>query len=210
MAKKNEERSGLRKLLEDQVADIYYAEKKLLPALKKMAKAASDPDLVQAFMDHQVETTEQVARLEDVFAALDKPVKGKKCDAIDGILEEASGIMEEFADDYALDAALVGAAQKVEHYEIASYGSMVAWAEELGLEDVAGLLSETLEEEKAADEKLSALAEASINAAGEDDAEEETDGEEAEEDEADTLTKSKKPSARKTAQAPMRPAPKKK
>lgn len=210
MAKNKQESTGLRKLLEDQVADIYYAEKKLLPALKKMANAASNEELAQAFNDHHAETTEQVARLEEVFAALDKPVKGKKCDAIDGILEEASGIMDEFEGDAALDAALVGAAQKVEHYEIASYGSMVAWAEQLDLEDVAGLLAETLEQEKAADEKLSELAEASINAAGEDDeaAEEGAEGEEEEEE--GTMTKVKKAPARKSNPAPMKTAPKKK
>ncbi len=165
MAKKNETK-GLRKLLEDQVADIYYAEKKLLPALKKMARSATDKALSAAFTVHHEETSEQVARLEEVFATMNKPVKGKKCDAIDGILKEAAGIMEEFKGDPAMDAALIGAAQKVEHYEIASYGSMVAWSEELGLDAVASMLSETLDQEKAADEKLSALAEDTINAAG--------------------------------------------
>lgn len=178
MATRKEPVTGLRKLLQDQVADIYYAEKKLIPALKKMAKQASNEDLSEAFADHHEETLGHVARLEEVFAALDMPVKGKKCDAIDGILQEATGMMEEFADDAALDAALVGAAQKVEHYEIASYGSMVAWAEQLGLEDVAGLLNETLEEERSADEKLTELAEGVVNAAGDEDNEEDDDQEE--------------------------------
>lgn len=166
MAKKNESK-GLLKLLEDQVADIYYAEKKLLPALKKMAASAKDKALSAVFMAHHEETREQVGRLEEVFAALNKTVKGKKCDAIDGILKEATGIMDEFKGEPALDAALIGAAQKVEHYEIASYGSMVAWSQELGLDEVASMLSETLDQEKAADEKLSALAGSTINAAGE-------------------------------------------
>ncbi len=202
MAKKKNESTGLRKLLEDQVADIYYAEKKLLPALKKMAKTAEDSDLSEAFTAHHAETTEQVTRLEEVFAALDMPVKGKKCDAIDGILEEASGIMDEFKGDSALDAALVGAAQKVEHYEIASYGSMVAWAEQLGLDDVASLLSENLEQEKAADEKLSDLAGSSINAAGEEGA---PDSAEEDEDNDDgTATRVKKAPARKADPKPMK------
>jgi len=173
MATKKQESTGLLKLLEDQLADIYYAEKQLLKALPKMAKAATNNDLRAAFEAHLEETQGQVQRLEEAFSAMDLPAKGKKCPAIDGILEEGKEIMEEFADDAALDAGLVAAAQKVEHYEIASYGSMCAWAEQLGLHDVAGLLTETLEEEKGADEKLSEIAETVVNLEAEDSDEEE-------------------------------------
>lgn len=146
---------GLRKLLEDQLADSYYAEKQLVKALPKMAKAATNGDLRNAFTTHLEETKEQVKRLEQVFELMDMPAKGKVCPAIDGILEEGKEIMDEFSDDPALDAGLVSAAQKAEHYEISCYGCMSAWAEQLGLEDVVALLNETLEEEKGADEKLS-------------------------------------------------------
>lgn len=173
MATKKEASTGLLKLLEDQVADIYYAEKQILKTLPKMAKAATNDELRTAFTDHAEETKAQIARLEEVFAALDLPVKGKKCPAIDGILEEGSEIMDEFSDDAALDAGLVAAAQKVEHYEIASYGSMCAWAEQLGLEDVVSLITETLEEEKGADEKLSNIAEEVVNIEADEEGEEE-------------------------------------
>ncbi len=163
MATKREEPTGLRKLLEDQLADIYYAEKQLVKALPKMAKAANNEELREAFQSHLEETNGQVQRLEQVFEALGIPAKGKKCPAIDGILEEGKELMEEYADDPALDAALVDAGQKAEHYEIATYGSMCAWAEQLGLDEVRDLLNETLEQEKGADEKLTEIAETVVN-----------------------------------------------
>ncbi len=163
MATKKDESTGLMKLLEDQLADLYYVEKQLVKALPKMAKTATNEDLRTAFEEHLAETETQVGRIEQMFEALGKPAKAKKCPAIDGILEEGKEIMDEFADDVALDAGLVSAAQKVEHYEITSYGSMKAWAEQLGLEDLVGLIDETLEEEKAADEKLTEIAEAVVN-----------------------------------------------
>jgi len=163
MATKKEESTGLLKLLEDQVADLYYVEKQLTKALPKMAKKATNEELRGCFEDHLAETENQVGRLEEIFEALGKPVKAKKCPAIDGILEEGKEIMEEFANDPALDAGLVSAAQKVEHYEITSYGSMKAWAEQLGLDDVVALIDETLAEEKAADEKLTGIAESVVN-----------------------------------------------
>ena len=166
MANKKETTTGLRKLLEDQLADSYYAEKQLVKAMPKMAKAANNDELREAFEAHREETIGQVKRLEEIFGLMDLPVKGKKCPAIDGILEEGKEIMEEFADDAALDAGLVSAGQKAEHYEISCYGCMAAWAEQLGLEDVAALLNETLEEEKGADEKLSTIAE-TVNEAAE-------------------------------------------
>jgi ferritin-like metal-binding protein YciE len=178
MATKKAASTGLRKLMEDQLADIYYAEKQVLKALPKMAKNATNEDLSAAFTAHAEETETQIERLEQMFEAMGLPAKGKKCPAIDGILEEGKEIMDEFADDAALDAGLVAAAQKVEHYEIASYGSMVAWAEQLGLDDVLSLLNETLEEEKATDEKLSEIAESVVNIeADEDDSEDEEEGE---------------------------------
>lgn len=172
MTTKKAASTGLRKLMEDQLADIYYAEKQVLKALPKMAKNAISQELKTAFAEHAAETETQIERLEQVFEAMDMPAKGKKCPAIDGILEEGKEIMDEFADDVALDAGLVGAAQKVEHYEIASYGSMVAWAEELGLEDVVALLNETLEEEKAADMKLTDIS-GTVNMEGNDEGDEE-------------------------------------
>jgi len=167
MATKNDKPSGLEKLFEDQVADLYYAEKKLVTALKKMSGKASDKKLADAFLSHRQETEGQVDRLEQVFGILGKKAKGKKCEAIEGLLKEAEEIMEDFKDDPALDAALVCAAQKVEHYEIGSYGCLVTYAEELGLMDAAKLLQATLKEEKGADEKLTKLAENSLNMAGE-------------------------------------------
>lgn len=158
--------TGLQKLLEDQLADIYYAEKKLSSALKRMAQQANDERLAEAFEKHQVETEGQIQSLVEAFDALGKPAKGKKCEAIEGLLKEATEIMEEFKGDPALDAALIGAAQKVEHYEIGTYGSMVAWAKELGEKKVADILSEILAEEKATDKALTALSVNSLAAAG--------------------------------------------
>ena len=135
--------------------------------MKKMASKANDKKLKEAFLSHREETEGQIKRLEDVFAILGKKAKGKKCDAIDGLLKEADGIIEDFKDDPALDAALVCAAQKVEHYEIGSYGCLVQYAEEMGMKDAAKLLEATLKEEKGADVKLTKLAVSTLNAAGE-------------------------------------------
>jgi ferritin-like metal-binding protein YciE len=200
MTTKKAASTGLRKLMEDQLADIYYAEKQVLKALPKMAKNASNEELSAAFTEHAEETQVQIERLEQVFEALGMPAKGKKCPAIDGILEEGKEIMEEFSDDVALDAGLVAAAQKVEHYEIASYGSMVAWAEQLGLDDVVGLLNETLEEEKAADEKLTGIAESVVNS--------EADGDDSEDEEEGELVEMDGTSSRATKSASTRSASK--
>ncbi len=153
----------LRKLLEAQLADIYYAEKKLTKAIPKMAKAAQSEDLSQGFTDHAKETEGHVERCEEAFEILGIPAKAKKCEAIEGLVKEAEGLMQEFKDSKALDAALIDAAQKVEHYEIATYGTLVTWARLLGEDKVADLLHETLEEEKGCDEKLTELAEAGVN-----------------------------------------------
>jgi ferritin-like metal-binding protein YciE len=153
----------LQDLFLETLKDIYYAEKAILKALPKMAKKASSEDLATAFETHRDETEQQVARLEEIFEILDKPARGKKCPAIDGILEEGQEIIKEAKDDTVRDAGMLAAAQAVEHYEISRYGTLKAWADKLGLNDVAALLDETLEEEKATDLKLTDLAESEIN-----------------------------------------------
>jgi ferritin-like metal-binding protein YciE len=161
MAAKKEK--TLTDLFEDGLKDIYYAEKKILAALPKMAKATKTEELAAAFEKHRTETEQQVERLEDVFQALDQQPKGKKCPGIDGILEEGKEILEEFKGVPALDAGLLAAAQAVEHYEITRYGTLIAWAEKLGLRDAVPLLEETLEEEKNTDKALTKLAETAVN-----------------------------------------------
>jgi ferritin-like metal-binding protein YciE len=150
-------------LFEETLKDIYYAEKAILKALPKMAKKASSEDLSAAFTAHYEETEKQVVRLEEIFEGLGKKARGKKCPAIDGILEEGAEIMKEAKDDTIRDAGMLAAAQAVEHYEISRYGTLKAWAEKLGLTDAVGLLDETLQEEKATDEKLTELADSEIN-----------------------------------------------
>lgn len=157
----------LDELFHDTLKDIYYAEKKILAALPKMAKAADSDDLRSAFEKHHDETEGQISRLEQVFEAIDAKPQGKKCAAIEGIIEEAQEIMKEYKGSPALDAGMLAAAQAVEHYEISRYGTLCSWAEELGLEDAAQLLNETLKEEEATDEKLTELAESAVNAAAE-------------------------------------------
>ena len=150
-------------LFEETLKDIYYAEKAILKALPKMAKKASSKKLQAAFTKHQKETEGQVERLEQVFELLGKRAAGKKCAAIEGIIEEAEEVMKEAKEDTIRDAAMLAAAQAVEHYEISRYGTLVAWAEKMGMSDAAELLNATLEEEKATDEKLTELAESEIN-----------------------------------------------
>ena len=147
----------------DELRDTYDAEKQITKALPKMVKAATSPDLRAAFEAHLEETREQIDRLEQVFASLDEKVRGKHCDGMEGILEEGKAIMEEDFDDTTMDACLIAGAQRVEHYEMAAYGTLVAWARVLGQTEAADLLQQTLDEEKSADEKLSALAEGGIN-----------------------------------------------
>ena len=151
-------------LFHDTLKDIYYAEKKILTALPKMAKAAQSADLRQAFTKHERETQGQVDRLEQVFALIEQPAKGKKCEAIDGLIDEGKEIMKEFKGTPALDAGLLAGAQAVEHYEISRYGTLRTWAQALGMGQAAELLEETLTEEKNTDEALTELAEASVNA----------------------------------------------
>jgi ferritin-like metal-binding protein YciE len=147
----------------DTLKDIYYAERQILKALPKMAKAATSPDLKAGFEQHLAETEVQVERLQQVFELLGKPARGKTCDAILGIIEEGKEIMDEYKGTAALDAGLVSAAQAVEHYEIARYGTLATWAKQLGHTEALNLLLETLNEEKATDEKLSTLAESAVN-----------------------------------------------
>jgi ferritin-like metal-binding protein YciE len=153
----------LNDLFRDTLKDIFYAEKKILTSLPKMAKAAQNADLKAAFEKHHAQTEEQIARLEKVFASIDQKPQGKKCDAIEGILAEGKEIMEEYKGSAALDAGLISAAQAVEHYEITRYGTLATWADELGNDDGAKLLKETLNEEEETDEALSELAESVIN-----------------------------------------------
>jgi ferritin-like metal-binding protein YciE len=163
----------LEDLFHETLRDVYYAEKKLVKTLPKLAKKASSVALSEAFTHHLSETEGHVIRLESVFKMLDKTPRGKTCEAMDGLVDEGSEIIEEFEPGPLLDAGLIGAAQAVEHYEIARYGTLASWADQLGLSEAKDLLGQTLEEEKAADEKLSELA-AEINAeanSGEDDRE---------------------------------------
>jgi ferritin-like metal-binding protein YciE len=147
----------------DELRDTYDAEKQIIKALPKMAKAAGSEELREAFESHLEETRGQVDRLEQIFASLDAKVRGKHCDGVAGIIEEGKSIMEEDFDDTTMDACLIAAAQRVEHYEMAAYGTLVAWAEAMGHSEAAELLQQTLDEEKAADEKLTSLAEGGIN-----------------------------------------------
>ena len=153
----------LDELFLDTLKDIYFAEKKILSALPKMAKAAQNEDLKAAFEKHHKETEGQVARLEKVFGMVDQAPKGKTCDAIMGIIEEGQEIMKEYKGSPALDAGLLAAAQAVEHYEISRYGTLRTWAEELGLSDAADLLQQTLDQEEATDQALTKLAETVVN-----------------------------------------------
>jgi len=147
----------------DELRDAYDAEKQLTKALPRMAKAASSPDLRKAFEVHLEETRGQIERLERVFAGLDEKVRGKHCDGIAGIIDEGKSVMEEDFDDATMDACLIAGGQRAEHYEMAAYGTLVAWARAMGHAAAADLLQETLDEEKAADAKLSSLAEQGIN-----------------------------------------------
>mgnify|MGYP001074655004 FL=1 len=153
----------LNDLFLDTLKDIYFAEKKILSALPKMAKAAQSPKLKAAFEKHLAETDGQVERLEQIFALLDETPRGKTCDAILGIIDEGKEIMGEYKGMPAMDAGLLAAAQAVEHYEISRYGSLKTWAAELGLKDAVKLLDATLKEEKNTDATLSNLAESEVN-----------------------------------------------
>jgi ferritin-like metal-binding protein YciE len=153
----------LNELFLDTLKDIYYAEKQILKALPKMAKAAISDKLRAAFEKHHEETEEQVERLEKIFELLGKPARGKKCEAIEGIIDEGKDIMEQYADTPALDAGLLAAAQAVEHYEISRYGTLKAWAAKLNNPQAVKLIDQTLAEEKKTDETLTKIAETAVN-----------------------------------------------
>jgi ferritin-like metal-binding protein YciE len=153
----------LKDLFHETLKDIYFAEKQILKALPKLAKAANSDQLRNAFETHREETKGQVGRLEEIFELIGKPARGKTCDAILGILDEGKEVMEEFGDSPALDAGLLAGAQAVEHYEISRYGTLKTWASELGLTGAGKLLDETLVEEKRTDELLTELAKAAVN-----------------------------------------------
>lgn len=152
-------------LFYETLKDIYYAERQIVKALPKMARGAQDPKLKAAFETHREETEGQIERLKQVFEILGKRAQGKTCDAIEGILSEGEEILDEFKGTPALDAGLLAAAQAVEHYEISRYGTLRAWALQLGMKDAAKLLDETLQEEARTDDLLTNLAESAVNAA---------------------------------------------
>ena len=183
----------LRDAFVDEVRDMYHAEKQLLKALPKLAKAASSDELREALESHLEETQGQVARLEQVFELLDEKPRGKHCAGMAGIIEEGNALLEEDFEGAVMDACIIAAGQRSEHYEMAAYGTCVAWAEALGLTEAAGLLNETLAEEKAADQKLSAIAEGDINEAA-------TAGASDEEEDEDA----KAPASKQTSQAAAR------
>lgn len=174
--------NNLREALVNEIRDLYNAEKQLTKALPKLAKGSTSDELRDAFESHLEETEGHVTRLERVFELLDEKPRGKHCAGIAGIIEEGSEHLEEDAEDAVMDAILIAAGQKAEHYEIGAYGTAIAWAEALELTEVAQVLQETLAEEKAADEKLTALAEAGINDAATAGAEEESMEEDDDED----------------------------
>ena len=154
---------NLEDLLKEDLKDVLHAENQIIKALPKMIKTASNEELKSAFQEHLEETKGHVDRLEQVMEILGMPVKGKTCKAMQGIIEEGKEVMEEDAEEDVMDAALIGAAQKVEHYEIATYGTLCTYADLLGLQDAKRLLGQNLEEEKRTDQKLTELAEAVIN-----------------------------------------------
>lgn len=150
-------------LFHETLKDIYYAEKKLVKTLPKMAETASSPDLKAAIQSHLEETVVHVERLGEVFAAIGKKPVAKKCEALEGLLKEAEEVIAEIDDDHTRDAAIISSAQTVEHYEIARYGTLACWAGELGLAEAKAVLQETLDEEQAADQHLTRLADSSVN-----------------------------------------------
>jgi ferritin-like metal-binding protein YciE len=155
--------TNLEVLFAETLKDIYFAEKQILRALPKMAKASASPELKEAFETHRDETEGQVDRLNHIFELIGRPARGKTCEAILGIIEEAKEIMDDFKGAEALDAGLASSAQAVEHYEIARYGTLKTWARELGMEEAARLLDETLQEEIKADKLLTQIATSKVN-----------------------------------------------
>lgn len=192
---------SLDELLHDELKDIYDAEKQLTKALPKMTKKATNEDLKQAFEEHLQQTEQHIERLDQVFEQLDLPARGKKCEGMRGLIQEGQDMMSEADDDATRDALMIAAAQKVEHYEIASYGTARTWANLLGKSEVAALLEETLEEEKETDQRLTSIAESMVNPeamqGGEQDEEEEEAGE--------TRGRAARPGSRKASARGSRP-----
>ena len=155
----------LNDLFYETLRDMYYAEKKILRTLPKLARAVNSDELREAFLHHREETEGQVERIERVFDLIGKTARGKTCDAIDGIIEEGNGVMEDFKGNPALDAGLLAGAQAVEHYEISRYGTLIAWAKQMTLAEAAALFQETLEQEVRTDELLTKIAKKAVNAA---------------------------------------------
>lgn len=153
----------LEDLFTETLKDMYYVEKKLVKTLPTMEKKAVDQELKDAINSHAAETETHVARLEQVFEACEIKPQAKKCEALEGLLEEANEVLEDIKDDRAMDAAIISSAQTVEHYEMARYGSLIAWARELGFNEAADIMQETLDEEESADQKLSDIAEDAVN-----------------------------------------------
>lgn len=192
---------GLKELYIDELRDLYSAENQLVKALPKMAKAASSDELRQGFEEHLEQTKEHVARLEQIFEALDESPKGKKCMGMEGLIKEGAEAMEEDFEDAVMDSALIGAAQRVEHYEIAAYGTTLEFANLLGETEAASLLEETLHEEKETDEKLTDLAKeinSQANEGGDDAEAEEEEDEEVTDEEASDETKPTKSTRKPT------------
>ena len=186
--------NNLREALVEEIRDLYNAEKQLTKALPKLAKAATNDELREAFESHLEETEGHVTRLERVFELLDEKPRGKHCAGMAGIIEESNEALQEDMEDAVMDAVIIKGAQSAEHYEIGSYGTAIAWAEALDLTEVAQILQETLAEEKAADAKLSALAESGINeaaTAGDSDEDSEEDDEETAESEQEPMVSAK-------------------
>jgi ferritin-like metal-binding protein YciE len=182
----------------DELRDTYDAEKQLLKALPRLAKAATSEELRTAFEEHLEETRVHVERLEEVFSSIEEKARGKHCDGMAGIIEEGKAILEEEFDEATMDAALIAAGQRSEHYEMAAYGTLVAWARAMGHDEAADLLQQTLDEEKAADMKLSGIAEGGINQAAAELAHPMDDEEE------DTSTTGRQSSAKATARSASR------
>jgi ferritin-like metal-binding protein YciE len=214
VAAKSDAAQGLSDLFEDMLKDIYWAEKALTKALPKMGKNATSPELQSALQDHLAVTQEQVSRLEQVFEILGKPARAKKCAAMEGLIKEGEEIMQETEKGMVRDAGIIAGGQKIEHYEIASYGTLVSFAKTLGEEEAAGLLEQTLNEEKEADEKLTEVAETAVNVgameAGDDEDEDEEeddeddDVDEIDEDDEDDDEPAAKSNGRATASAKKR------
>jgi ferritin-like metal-binding protein YciE len=187
----------------DELRDVYDAEKQLIKALSKLAKTATSPELQQAFSDHLEETEGHVQLLEQAFESLDEKPRGKHCDGIAGIIEEGKNVMEEDFDPITMDACLVAAGQRAEHYEMAAYGTLIAWAKAMGHTEAAGLLEQILEQEKAADQKLTELAESGINQEAAAEAHQGTEGSDESEDEESSSNRRESP-ARRTARTSTR------